>query len=305
TALLFRAKENNFDFVIVDEQHKFSRDQREKLVQQGTHLLEVSATCIPRSLALMKFGFQKTSKLTHCHVDKHIDTKIRTIEDKLSLFQDIKKTLEDKGQVLVVYPKKFDDPESSSTLPAVEEALPAWEKAFPGQVGMIHSGTPADQKEEIIKNITEGQINVLISTTVVEVGLNIPNLKRVTIMHAERHGLAGLHQLRGRAARQGGLGHCDLYLPVPAHIVKEKVMERLGILTETNDGFKIAAHDLKLRGAGNLSKESDKQSGADETFLFGRGVRMDILEDLVTEFEINQKPVPVNQTKEEEYVPRM
>lgn len=312
TALLFRTnekkeKKEKFDFVVVDEQHKFSREQREKLVQQGTHLLEASATCIPRSLALMKFGFQKTSNLTKCHVDKHIETKIRTLEDKVSLFQDIKKTLADKGQVLVVYPKKFDDPKSSSKLPAVEEALPAWEKVFPGQVGMVHSGTPADQKEQIIKDITEGRINILISTTVVEVGLNIPRLKRVTIMHAERHGLAGLHQLRGRAARKGGLGHCDLYLPVPAHTVKKKLMERLGILVETNDGFKIAEHDLKLRGAGNLSKESNRQSGADETFLFGRGVRMDILEDLVNEFEMNPKPVPANQNQcqDDNYGPRM
>jgi ATP-dependent DNA helicase RecG len=310
TALLHRTNGQKFGLVIIDEQHKFSREQREKLVQQGTHLLEVSATCIPRSLALMKFGFQKTSTLSECHVKKHIDTKIRTIEDRAELFQDIKSTLDGGGQVLVVYPKKIDDPDSSSMLPAVEEALPAWERIFPGQVGMVHSGTPSDQKEQIVKEITEGKKNILLSTTVVEVGLNIPRLRRVTIMNAERHGLAGLHQLRGRAARQGGLGHCDLYLPVPAAEVKDKIRERLDILTKTNDGFKIAEYDLKLRGAGDLSKSSEKQSGADETFLFGRGVRMDILEDLVNEMGINGNttmPVKhqIDEDEDADYRPRM
>ena len=285
TALLFRAEDKKFDFVIVDEQQKFSRDQRESLVQKGTHLLEVSATCIPRSQALVKFGFVKLSKLTKCHVDKHIDTKIRTMEDKSAMFTDIKKTIADGGQVLVIYPKKVDDPEKDSDLPAVEDALPAWERFFPGQVEMAHSDSK--DNDAVMQRMKNGQTTILLSTTVVEVGVNIPNLKRVSIMNADRYGLSVLHQIRGRAARTGGLGHCDLFLPVPRAQVKDKVLDRLSILEQTNDGFKIAEHDLMLRGAGNLSKDSDKQSGADESFLFGKPVRIEVLEDIIKDLPVN------------------
>lgn len=298
TALLFQATDKDFDFVIVDEQHKFSRDQREKLLQRGTHLLEVSATCIPRSQALMKFGFLKISKLTKCHVEKHIETVIRTIADKETLFKDIKKTIDDGGQVLVVYPKKSDDPEKDSDLPALEEALPGWDRAFPGQVAMIHSNTPDDQKEEVMKKMMNKEASILLATTVVEVGVNLPNIKRVTIMHADRHGLSGLHQLRGRAARTGGKGYCDLYLPIPAKDIKDKVKDRLDVLVKTNDGFKVAEEDLRLRGAGDLSTNSEKQSGADETFLFGRGVNIDILEQLIDALPCFDQTIQKQETKQ-------
>jgi ATP-dependent DNA helicase RecG len=280
TALLFRTTDKKFDFVVVDEQQKFSREQREKLIQKGTHLLEVSATCIPRSQALMRFGVIKVSKLTQCHVKKHIETVIRTHDDRVALFNDVRQTINDGGQVLMVYPRKTDDPEKDCDLPAVEDALISWGKAFPGQVVMAHGGMSDKDKTSVMQQMKNGEASILLATTVVEVGVNIPNLKRVVVVHAERYGLSTLHQIRGRAARTGGKGYCDLYLPTPA---KPNVFERLNVLVKTNNGFEVSEADLRIRGAGNLSRDSSKQTGADDTFLFGRGVNLDILDELIQE----------------------
>ena len=179
-----------------------------------------------------------------------------------------------------VTPRKVDDPEKDCDLPAVEDALISWLKAFPDKVLMAHGGMPDEKKNSVIQKMKAGQASILLATTVVEVGVNIPNLKRVVIVHAERYGLSTLHQLRGRAARTGGPGYCDLYLPRPA---EDNVSERLNILVKTNDGFQVAESDLRLRGAGNLSSDSSKQTGADETFLFGRSVNLDILDELIEE----------------------
>jgi len=119
---------------------------------------------------------------------------------------------------------------------------------------------------------------ILVATSVVEVGLTLPRLRRIVVVHADRFGLVTLHQLRGRVARSGGIGYCDLYLP---QSVNEDVLARLQILVNTQDGFEVAAADLRLRGFGDLPTNSDKPAEADETFLYGRPLKSDLLEELL------------------------
>lgn len=290
TALLFRDL-GHPDLVVVDEQQKFSREQREQLVGPETNLLEVTATCIPRSQALVRYGVVKVSKLTKCHTPKTIHTRIWPREEWGGLFRSVKETLAAGDQVLLVYPlrEKNEKPEAEEDenqqkgvnrpeLRSAAEVYQKWNDFFPGKVRLIHGQMTDDEKGSALRDMREGKASILTATTVVEVGINLPKLRRVVIVHPERHGLTTLHQIRGRVARQGGEGWCDLFLPYP---VKDTTMERLRVLEKTQDGFKVAEYDMRLRGVGDLSRESSKQSGADETFLFGRPVRMEILDEVM------------------------
>jgi ATP-dependent DNA helicase RecG len=292
TALLFRDIRKP-DLVIVDEQQKFSREQREQLVGAGTHLLESTATCIPRSMALARYGVVKVSKLTKPHTPKDIHTKIWSAEQSQELGRQVIETIKNGDQVLYVYPlRETDECEDEkpagghgrrgNELTSATEIFEKWEKIHPGKVRLIHGKMVDDEKTAALCDMREGRAAVLIATTVVEVGINLPKLRRVVIVHPDRHGLTTLHQIRGRVARLGGEGWCDLFLPYP---LKEASMKRLQVLEETQDGFKVAEHDMRLRGVGDLSCNSSKQSGADGTFLFGRPVSIEALDAVMEMME--------------------
>lgn len=281
TALLFRDA-GAFQLVIVDEQHKFALEQREQLAGMGCHLLEATATCIPRSQALIQFGGFKQTILDEAPIKKDVKTVIRYEEDRKALFMDVKETLAAGDQVLIVYPKKRTKEEDmeaaaagSGVIEDVEAAAEAWEKGFPGQVRLVHSDRPGAENEKALADMRDRKASILVGTTVVEVGVNIPNLRRVVVVHPHRFGLSTLHQIRGRVARTGGKGYCDLYLPE----VPKSGIERLQILERTNNGFEVAREDLRLRGCGDLSQKSKKQSGADESILFGRLLLPERLEE--------------------------
>ena len=281
TALLFR-EVGDFHLVVVDEQQKFSREQREHLLKSHTHLLEATATCIPRSQALVQFGGFAATLLDEPPIPRTIKTVIRYAEDRRQLFADVRSTLDAGDQVLVVYPRKAEAKGKKETeeqgIHDVEAAALAWEKICPGQVRIAHSGRREEENEAALRDMREGVAKVLIATTVVEVGVNIPRCRRVVVVHPHRFGLSTLHQIRGRAARTGGIGYCDLYLPDPP---KEKSMDRLRVLERTQNGFEVAREDLMLRGCGNLSADSKQQTGADETILFGRPLTPDRLEEAI------------------------
>ena len=288
TALLHRTLPWKADLVVVDEQQKFSREQREQLIAANTNLLESTATCIPRSMALARYGVVKVSKLTQCHAKKTLHTRVWYRDQWAQLFSDTMNTLRSGSQVLLVYPlrekgeedkePKEDQKGPQKELRSAAEVFDIWEKKFPGRVRLLHGQMSDSDKDAALRDMREGRADVCISTTVVEIGVTIPNLRRVIVVHPERHGLTTLHQIRGRLARLGGEGWCDLFLP---YHVKEQTMERLRVLERTTDGFEIAEWDMKLRGVGDLSKASDKQSGSDDTFLFGRPVRMEILDEVM------------------------
>lgn len=278
TALLHR-NIGMFDLVVIDEQQKFSRAQREQLLADGTHLLEASATCIPRSQALVRYGALSVSRLHQGHARKQISTRIWYNEERSALFAGIRDTIAAGGQVIVVYPRKtVTDDGSVAQKHTADEAFATWNRVFPGRVALAHGGLDEARNEAAMQALRNNQADVLVATTVVEVGIDLPRVRRVTVMHPEFLGLTQLHQLRGRAARTGGQGWFDLYLPGD---VGDKTMQRLEAMTRTNDGFELANMDMRLRGTGDLSEQSERQWGADESFLLGRPVRLDLLDELL------------------------
>ena len=273
------------DLVIVDEQQKFSVAQREQLVGTETNLLEVTATCIPRSQALVRYGVVKVSRLTKCHTPKNITTRIRHRHEWKGLVGDVFGTIKAGGQVLLVYPlreKGEQDEEAAgqkaSQLKSAEEIFEKWSAMLPGRVCWVHGQMKDEEKGAALAAMRNGLKDLMVATTVVEVGIDLPMLRRVIVVHPDRHGLTTLHQIRGRVARKGGEGWCDLFLPYP---VKDTTMERLRVLEDTQDGFKVAEQDMRLRGIGDLSQGGTRQSGADEMFLFGRSVRMEVLDEVM------------------------
>lgn len=289
SALLFRPVGNR-DLVCVDEQQKFSRGQREQLMSSDSLLIEATATCVPRSQALIQFGGVKVFRLKKCHVDKTIVTRIWSEAERGKLFQGVKETLAAGNKVLVVYPKRevTEVTENSPELQDATTAYEQWDRAFPGQVRLAHGGIDDAENLEAINDVREGRAAILVATSLIEVGITINKLQRVVVVHAERFGLSTLHQIRGRVARQGGIGYCDLFLPKR---VSDDSFSRLRVLVDTNDGFKVAMEDMRQRGFGDLGEKSQKQTGADDTFLFGRPLSLDTLEEVMSELALNPTPI--------------
>jgi len=160
----------------------------------------------------------------------------------------------------------------------VQQARERWEALYPGKVGSLTSDDEEGVKTQVLQALKDRRIQICLCTTVIEVGITIPELFHIVIVCPERLGLMQLHQLRGRVARGGGKGHCILYCPEP---INEKQRRRLEFFASTTDGFELAEYDMRERGIGNISATSSKQSGSDDTFLYG--VKMDVnsLDDVV------------------------
>jgi ATP-dependent DNA helicase RecG len=184
------------DLCSVDEQHKMGRSQREQLVGPDTHLLEMTATCIPRTQALLRYGVVKVSRLTQCHTKKQIHTRIWHKNETAALFAQVKESLAAGDQVLLVYPlreKGEEDPEAETPeasrkleLKNVVEEYSKWERLFPGQVRLVHGQMAAVDKDAALDDMCAGRAAILVATTVVEVGINIPLLRRIVIVHPDR-----------------------------------------------------------------------------------------------------------------------
>jgi len=280
SAVLFRDL-GKFSLVVIDEQQNWSRAQREHYVAADTHLIELSATCIPRTQALVKFGKVAMIRMTQCHAKKNIRTRLWEGHDQVrTLMKGIQSVVAKKRPVIVVYPKRevTGADEKAGALSdrySIEAALPRWEKLFPGRVRAITSDDDADAKKKAIADLEEGRADLIIATTVVQVGLNIRGLRNIVIVHPERHGITALHQLRGRVARHGGDGFCELLVMEP---IADKARARLDAVVSTCDGFELAELDLALRGTGDMGDASETQSGADQTFLFGIPLTVELIE---------------------------
>lgn len=301
TTALLNQELGVLDLVIVDEQQKYSVGQRTGLLRQGDeHLIEATATCIPRSMALIKYGAWTVSRLKGEHVDKTIETRVR---DRLSdpgevrkeLLSDIRDTIQAGGQVLVVYPTRdgsIDGPgmeglsddarNRRAQRQNVESAAQMFEALFPGRIRSIDGGRTDEEKLSAIDALRNDEADILVATSVVEVGIDLPWLRRCVVIHPERMGLTSLHQIRGRVARAGGTGYFDLYLP---DTVSDNARERLQALVDISDGFELTEKDMELRGIGDLSKSSERQSGADDELLFGRPISLAALKEAADLFE--------------------
>lgn len=278
TALLHR-ETGEFDLVIVDEQQRFSRAQREALVSDGTHLLEVSATCIPRSLGLVKYGSLAVSHLQQEHVAKRITTKLALADQRVAVFNYARRAVQAGEKVLVIYPRREgDNSKKGQPVRDVESAVQAWESVAPGRVRHASGACSDEENTAAVNALKEGSASVLLATTVVEVGIDIPDVSLMIVVSPERYGLSALHQLRGRLARAGGEGQFIMYAPDP---LSPKSRERLQIMVVETDGMRVAEADLRLRGFGDLTMNSSEQAGTDGKFLFGRPLTPERVEEAI------------------------
>lgn len=243
------------DLFIVDEQHKFSREQREGLLQGKTNFLEATATAIPRTMALVTHAGMSVSQLAERPFVRDIKTQVLVGEKhKRELAELVQATLEAGSQMAIVYPAV----QKSEEMMDVNQAADQWEKALPGKVVRLHGKMKSEEKAEAIQAFRERRYQLLITSTVIEVGVSLPDLRGIIIVKADRYGVAQLHQLRGRVARLGGKGDCVLYCPNP---ITEETEMRLWLLRDNDNGFKLAEADLEQRGFGDLDADSDDQNG--------------------------------------------
>lgn len=239
----------NLGLVIIDEQHKFGVHQRAGLRKGKTpHCLVMTATPIPRTLAMTAFGDLDVSTIKHSPPDRgEIMTKRVQPHDRPKALDFIRQRLNAKKQAYFVYPR-IESEDKTDTKAAIDEHKTLSKEFAEFNVALLHGQMPADRKNQIMNDFRAGKINVLVSTIVIEVGIDVPNATIMVIENANRFGLAQLHQLRGRVGRGQSKSYCFLF----AETEDETAKSRLEIMTRSNDGFEIAEHDLKLRGPGEL-----------------------------------------------------
>jgi ATP-dependent DNA helicase RecG len=260
-------KFHSLGLVIIDEQHRFGVLQREALIRKGEHpdCLIMTATPIPRSLALTVYGDLETSVLDEMPPGrKRIITKKWPLKKKAELYHSIAETVRGGKQVYVLCPLIEESEELQLT--AAEKLASELRRSFQDlRIGLIHGSIPTSEREVLMRDFLDRKIQVLVSTTVIEVGIDVPNASIMVIEHAERFGLSQLHQLRGRVGRGSEQSYCYLLIPGESDLTEEAKM-RIGAMLETDDGFKIAETDLKIRGPGELT--GTRQSGL-PTFRIG------------------------------------
>lgn len=266
TALLSRQRHRHYDLVVTDEQQKLGAEQRRALLKEKTHILDVTATAIPRTLALARFGVIESHHLQQGHAAKAITTRVWMPEQMRELYAQVRETIANGDRVLVVYPA-IDRGTRQTGLRSIEEARDKWEAAFPGRVRILNGRIGEDELAANLRAIIHDEASIGICTSVIEVGINIPRLRRVVVVHPERFGLTTLHQFRGRLAREGGAGSFDMLLTA---IPKDKTLKRLQVMEQTTDGYAVAREDLRLRGPGELMPGGVKQSGGALSILFQR-----------------------------------
>jgi len=274
---------------VVDEQHRFGVLQRAELRARGYNpdILVMTATPIPRSLAMTVYGDLDVSVIDELPPGR---TPIKTVvvgEDKRDgVYKGIEREINLGRQVYVVYPL-IEESEKMDLKAATKMFEELRDKVFPHfKVGLLHGKMKPSEKEAIMQEFIAGQLNILVSTTVIEVGVDVPNASLMIIEHAERFGLSQLHQLRGRVGRGAEQSFCVLLTGDKKTAVAR---ERLGIMEETTDGFRIAEKDLEIRGQGEIL--GTRQSGV-QTFKIGNIIRdLEILETArkEAEFYLTQK----------------
>ena len=235
---------------VIDEQHRFGVHQRISLAQKGPRpdLLVMTATPIPRTLALTAYGDMEVSQITEKPPGrKPIDTRTIPLSRLADVIDGVKRAVAKGEQVYWVCPLVEESDILDVT--AVEERFESLKSELGDRVGIVHGRMSGPDKDAVMERFFGGTISVLIATTVIEVGVNAPNATIMIIEHAERFGLAQLHQLRGRVGRSDKKSSCLLLYKAP---LGETATARLKILRETEDGFIIAEEDLRLRGAGDL-----------------------------------------------------
>ena len=263
----------NLGLAIIDEQHRFGVEQRLQLSSKtkASDVLVMTATPIPRTLTLTAYGDMDVSRITEKPPGrKPIDTRL-IAQDKLEdMIAGLQRQTKEGARVYWVCP--LVEESEFLDLAAAEERYQVLQKYFGDDVGLIHGKMKAADKDAVMEKFARGEIHVLVATTVIEVGVNVPEATIMVIEHAERFGLAQLHQLRGRVGRGDKPSYCFLFYAAP---LSERAKERLQIMRQTEDGFVIAEKDLELRGGGEIL--GTKQSGLPEFRLADLTVHSDLL----------------------------
>ena len=250
---------HNLGLAVVDEQHRFGVAQRAKLWaknQNPPHILVMTATPIPRTLAMTIYGDLDVSVIDELPPGrKPIQTLHKYDNQMTTLYNGIRQQITLGRQVYIVYPLISES--EKMDLKNLEDGFEQLQNIFPDyKMSKVHGRMKPAEKEAEMQRFASGETQILVATTVIEVGVNVPNASVMVIMEAQRFGLSQLHQLRGRVGRGADQSYCIL---VSGHELSVETRKRLEIMTETNDGFRIAEADLKLRGPGDL--EGTQQSG--------------------------------------------
>lgn len=245
--------------VVIDEQHRFGVAQRAKLWKKSIvppHVLVMTATPIPRTLAMTLYGDLDLSVIDELPPGrKSIKTYHYFDKDRMKVFGFVKKQIEEGRQIYIVYP--LIEESEKMDLKDLNDGHESVVRAFPGfKVSIVHGKMKAAEKDFEMQRFAKGETHIMVATTVIEVGVNVPNATVMIIENAERFGLSQLHQLRGRVGRGGDQSYCIL---MTSYKMTKEGKTRMQTMVETTDGFKIADVDLKLRGPGDL--QGTRQSG--------------------------------------------
>ena len=257
---------------VIDEQHRFGVEQRAELRSKGTnpHLLVMTATPIPRSLALTIYGDLDLSVMDEMPAGRMpVSTHVLRPQERERAYSLIRGQIKEGRQAFVIYPLIEESEKLDTLKAAVDDYEVLSKEIFPDlKLGLLHGRLKPDEKDETMRKFRLGKYDILVSTTVIEVGVDVPNASVMLIEAADRFGLAQLHQLRGRVGRGSAQAYCLL---IPTH---EDAAEntRLLAMAETNDGFLLAERDLQQRGPGEFL--GTRQSG------YASGLRMASLTDL-------------------------
>lgn len=283
THALFQEQINFKDlgYIVIDEQHRFGVEQRLELIKKARtpDVLVMTATPIPRSITLTMFGDMSISQLKSKPKNRlPIITTITSLAKKAEIISSLGKKLSLNEKVYWVCPlidqnDKEVNPDDDVVYADVTERYSELSKHYPGQVGMLHGKVKPAEKDEIMQSFKEGSVNILVATTVIEVGIDVPGSSLMIIENAEKFGLAQLHQLRGRVGR----GHLQSYciLMYNPKRLSQTAKQRLKIMKESSDGFYIAEQDLILRGGGEIL--GTKQSGEPDFYFSDLGRDLKIL----------------------------
>jgi len=255
-----KVKFKNLGLVIIDEQHRFGVAQRAKMWKKNIippHILVMTATPIPRTLAMTLYGDLDISVIDELPPGrKEIKTFWKTDKNRLSVFEFISKEIKKNKQVYIVYPlieesQKLDYKDLMDGYESICRAFPK------SQVSILHGKMKSDAKDFEMNRFINKETQIMVATTVIEVGVNVPNASIMIIESAERFGISQLHQLRGRVGRGADQSYCIM---MSGNKISEDGKKRLETMVASNDGFEISEADLKLRGAGDLM--GTQQSGA-------------------------------------------
>ena len=266
----------NLGLVVTDEQHRFGVEQRSALIGKGgrPHVLVMSATPIPRTLALIIYGDLDVSIIDELPPGRQkVDTFAVDGSYRERLYAFIRKLTGEGRQVFVVCPMVEENDELPVELKSAQEHAKELAAVFPElRVACVHGKMKPKDKDAVMSAFVNGETDILVSTTVIEVGVDVPNAALMIVENAERFGLSQLHQLRGRVGRGQHKSYCVLVSDADT----DEVKARLGIMTKTNDGFKISEEDLRLRGPGDFF--GSRQHGLPATHIADLGADVQVLQ---------------------------